>query len=354
MVRTINDDLYDDLNLEPMPEGFRLVWDDLALSTRDLPPTQWLVPGLITVGESTLLIGAPKGGKTIFILDLIRAITQTQKFLGFDVPKGRVWLLSELPPRTIRGQMGLLSFTPDEGIRCCYLSKQRIDAMTPEGVLNDLDREFNTAVQHNEIPGLVVWDTMGRWLTGHGKDFNAYGDMTAVTLPLLKLIADMGNFDTSNIVCHHGNKAGRGGAESALGSQALAGSFDNVVNLRLVTKSKGGMNLNGPRYITVQGRSDTNDTFRNGALVQLHLPEGDLCLVDNVDAVDMDEMDTQVQEAVDAGANTRAKVQAAIGEDSKTVLASLARLLDNKAIIRMGKGPGVRYHSPGIVDRLVD
>ena len=279
-------------------------------------------------------------------------LTQTGKFLGFDVPKGRVWLLSELSPRTIRGQMGVLSFTPDEGIRCCYLSEQRLAHMTPDGVLADLDREFNLAIQHNEVPSLVVWDTMGRWLTGHGKDFNAYGDMASATLPLLKLIVDMGQLDTSTIVAHHGNKSGRGGAESSLGSQALAGSFDNVVNLRLVTKAKGGANLNGPRYITVQGRNDTNETFRNGAIVQLHLPEGDLCLVDNVDAVDMEEMDTLVQDAVFAGADTRAKVEEAIGEDRKTVLASLVRLLDNKAIIRIGKGLGIRYFPPGMIGRF--
>ena len=67
---------------------FRLVWVDLAEATHDLPPTEWLVPGLITVGESTLLVGAPKAGKTLLILDLLRAMTQTGKFLGFDVPWG--------------------------------------------------------------------------------------------------------------------------------------------------------------------------------------------------------------------------------------------------------------------------
>ena len=66
--------------------------------------TEWLVPGLITVGESTLLVGAPKAGKTLLILDLLRAMTQTGKFLGFDVPLGRVWILSELTPRTLRGR----------------------------------------------------------------------------------------------------------------------------------------------------------------------------------------------------------------------------------------------------------
>ena len=334
-----NSDLYVDLNLEPMPEPFHLAWTDLALSTRDLPPTSWLAPGLVTVGESTLLIGAPKGGKTIFLLDLIRAMTQTGQFLGFNVPMGRVWLLSELSPRTIRGQMGLLSFTPDEGIRTAYLSEQRIADMTPQGVIDDLDKSFDIAVQSNEVPSLIVWDTMGRWLTGQGKDFNAYGDMSAATMPLLQLFADMGRHDTSTLVAHHGNKSGRGGAESSLGSQALAGSFDNVINLRLV---HGQKELNGPRYITVQGRNDTNDTFRNGAMVKLFLPEGDLRLVE---AVDEDDIDERVREAVEAGADTRAKVEAATGEPETTVGPSLIRLKESQAIIRTGHGPATRYQS---------
>ena len=78
--------LREDQLREWLGQSFRLVWVDLAESTRDLPPTEWLVPGLITVGESTLLVGAPKAGKTLLILDLIRAITQTGKFLGLDVP----------------------------------------------------------------------------------------------------------------------------------------------------------------------------------------------------------------------------------------------------------------------------
>ena len=238
--------------------------------------------------------------------------------------------------RTIRGQMGLLSFTPDEGIRTCYLSEQRLAEMTPDGVLADLDREFNNAAQHNEVPSLVVWDTMGRWLTGHGKDFNAYGDMSSATLPLLKLIADMGQFDTATLIAHHGNKSGKAGAQGALGSQALAGSFDNVINLSLVH----GQPLNGPRYITVQGRNDTNDTFRSGALVKLFLPEGDLRLVD---AVDVDDVDQRVLEAVQAGFDTRAKVVATTGESEKVCLDSLNRLKKKGDILRLGQGKTTRY-----------
>ena len=270
---------------------------------------------------------------------MVRALTQSGKFLGFDVPLGRVWLLSELSPRTMRGQMGLLSFCPDEGIRTCYLSEQRIADMTPEGVLADLDHEFNIAAQRNETPSLVCWDTMGRWLTGSGKDYNAYGDMGSATLPLLKLIADFGQSDAATLISHHGNKSGRAGAQGSLGSQAIAGSFDNIINLSLVH----GQPLNSPRFITIQGRNDTNDTFRGGALVKLFLPDGDLRLVD---AVDADDTDQHVLEAVKAGFDTRAKVEATTGEPKQVCVKSLNRLAAKGDIQRLGKGKTTRYMVP--------
>ena len=199
--------VYDDPNAPPKP--FRLVWHDLAESTRDLPPTEWLVPGLITVGESTLLVGAPKAGKTLLILDLLRAMTQTGKFLGFDVPLGRVWILSELTPRTLKGQMRLLNFEPDEGINAAFLTQQTLDEMTPQGVIDDIRWKFDDAIRDDRKPALVVLDTMGRWLSGKYLDYNGYGDMSAATMSILTLAADLGQHDTATLVSHHSNKSHR-------------------------------------------------------------------------------------------------------------------------------------------------
>ena len=194
---------------EPAP--FELAWVDLAESTRDLPPTEWLVPGLITVGESTLLVGAPKSGKTLFLLDLLRAMTQTGKFLGFNVVMGRMWLLSELTPRTIKGQMRLLNFEPNEGTRTAYLTQQRLADITPKGVLDDIRRAYDLALRDGEAPAIVVLDTMGRWLSGKYLDYNAYGDMSAATTDLLALAADLGTCHTSTLVSHHANKSHKAG-----------------------------------------------------------------------------------------------------------------------------------------------
>ena len=315
---------------------FELKWVDLAESTRDLPPTQWLVPGLITVGESTLLVGAPKAGKTLLILDLLRALTQTGRFLGFNVVMGRMWLLSELTPRTIKSQMRLLNFEPNEGTRTAYLTQQHLVDMTPKGVLDNIRRAYDTALRDGEAPVIVVLDTMGRWLSGKYLDYNAYGDMSAATTDLLSLAADLGTCHTSTLVSHHANKSHKAGAEGAIGSQALGGAFDNVINLQLKGK------LYGPREISVQSRSDTNDTFRNNPLVQLILPQGEMRLIK---AVDEESVDSSVLQAVQDGADTRQAVEDATGESKETVTLSLRRLGKAEEIESIGKGRALRYHA---------
>ena len=325
-------------------QSFRLVWVDLAESTQDLPPTEWLVPGLITVGESTLLVGAPKAGKTLLILDLLRAMTQTGKFLGFDVPICRAWILSELTPRTLKGQMRLLNFEPDEGINAAFLTQQNLAEMTPQGVIDDIRRKFEIALREDRKPSLVVLDTMGRWLSGQYLDYNGYGDMNAATLAILTLAADLGKHDTSTLVSHHGGKSHKPGAEAGIGSQALGGTFDNVINLRIKGK------LYGPREISIQGRNDTNDTFRQNPSVQLILPQGEMRLIQTLDETTVDSM---VSQAVMDGADTRQAVEDVTGESTNTVRDSLKRLKGAGEIEATGKGKATHY-SPRIESRSIE
>ena len=327
-----------DPELAPPGEAapFRLVWRDLAEETRELPPTEWLVPGLITVGESTLLVGAPKSGKTLFILDLLRAMTQTGKFLGFDVHLGRVWILSELTPRTLKGQMRLLNFEPDEGTNAAFLTQQNLPEMTPQGVIDDIRGQFDLALREDRKPALVVLDTMGRWLSGQYLDYNGYGDMSAATLAILTLAADLGQHDTATLVSHHSNKSHKPGAEGALGSQALGGTFDNVINLRIHKK------LYGPREISIQGRNDTNDTFRRSPMVQLILPQGEMRLIEALDESDVDNI---VLKAVLDGEDTRLALEIATGQSKDIVTDSLKRLREAKEVSVSGKGKAVRYQA---------
>ena len=164
--------------------------------------------------------------------------------------------------------------------------------MTPQGVIDDIRGQFEVALREDRKPALVVLDTMGRWLSGQYLDYNGYGDMSAATLAILTLAADLGQHDTATLVSHHSNKSHKAGAEGALGSQALGGTFDNVINLRIKKK------LYGPREISIQGRNDTNDTFRRSPSVQLLLPQGEMKLIETLDE---DDVDDAVLKAVEGG-----------------------------------------------------
>ena len=208
--------------------------------------------------------------------------------------------------------------------------------MTPKGVLDNIRRAYETALRDGEAPAIVVLDTMGRWLSGKYLDYNAYGDMSAATTDLLSLAADLGTCHTSTLVSHHANKSHKAGAEGAIGSNALGGTFDNVINLQLKGK------LYGPREISVQSRNDTNDAFRNNPLVQLILPQGEMRLIQ---AVDEESVDSSVLQAVESGADTRQAVEGVTGESKDTVTRSLRRLGKAEEIESIGKGRALRYHA---------
>ena len=272
-------------------------------------------------------------------------MTQTGRFLGFDVPLGRVWMLSELTPRTLNGQMRLLNFDPDEGTNAAFLTQQHLAEMTPQGVLDDIRWQYDAALREDRKPALVVLDTMGRWLSGQYLDYNGYGDMSAATVGLLSLAADLGKCDTSTLVSHHAGKSHKAGAEAGIGSNALGGTFDSVISLRLKNAGK----LYGPREIAIQGRSDTNDIFRRNPLVQLVLPQGELKLIEALTDADVDSM---VSEAISDGADTRQAVETSTGESKETVTDSLRRLKESGEIGVTGKGKAVRY-SPRIESKSI-
>ena len=98
----------------------------------------------------------------------------------------------------------------DEGTNAAFLTQQHLAQMTPQGVIDDIRWKFDDAIREDRKPALVVLDTMGRWLSGKYLDYNGYGDMSAATLAILTLAADLGQHDTATLVSHHSNKSHRG------------------------------------------------------------------------------------------------------------------------------------------------
>ena len=76
-------------------------------------------------------------------------------------------------------------------------------------------------------PTLVIVDTLFR-LTGV-KDVNDYAQTTAALTPLLNLARDFGSHV---MALHHGGKRQGDGVDAPLGSTAIAGSVDSILDLR--------------------------------------------------------------------------------------------------------------------------
>ena len=100
-------DLPPDDDAQPRP--FRLVWRDMA-DVLDLPPVNWILPGVIAEASLCMLTGATKSGKTLFVLALLKAATTGLPFLGYTIPTMRGWYLTEMTDYVLKAQLGLIDW----------------------------------------------------------------------------------------------------------------------------------------------------------------------------------------------------------------------------------------------------
>lgn len=202
------------------PTAFDARW----LMAQDFPPTQYVVPGIIPEGM-TLLVAAPKIGKSWLVLSLALSLHIGDKALG-GVPTGS--------PRPV------LYLALEDGPRRL---QQRIRTLRPEVVTPRL--EFVTALENGQvIPSIrefiarnvdqnpvVILDTLGKVLPStaatksqYAADYDFLGALKATT------DAEPGS---SLIIVHHTRKSGgEDFLDAVSGTQGIAGAADTVLVLR--------------------------------------------------------------------------------------------------------------------------
>ncbi|MFL0359060.1 AAA family ATPase [Curtobacterium flaccumfaciens] len=202
------------------PTTFDARW----LMAQDFPPTQYVVPGIIPEGM-TLLVAAPKIGKSWLVLGLALSLHVGEKALG-GVPTGA--------PRPV------LYLALEDGPRRL---QQRIRTLNPEVVTPRL--EFVTALEGGQvIPAIkefisrnidqnpvVILDTLGKVLPStaatksqYAADYEFLGALKATT------DAEPGS---SLIIVHHTRKSGgEDFLDAVSGTQGIAGAADTVLVLR--------------------------------------------------------------------------------------------------------------------------
>lgn len=197
----------------------KVLWSTSELLAHEFPPIPWVVPGLITSGL-TLLVGAPKLGKSWLSLAIATAVSTGGAVLGkIEVPKHEVLVLSlEDTPRRLQSRLQKIGAGASDN---CHFAT--------EWQQGDEGAEWlRKWLQKHEETRLIVVDTWGRF--SRVRDGNDYSQVTHEAAKL-KAVAD--EYDVAIVAVHHSKK---GEAvdylEGVLGSTGLAAVADATLVLR--------------------------------------------------------------------------------------------------------------------------
>ena len=222
---------------EPEPESESELQDAAAILDAQIPPMEFVVGDLLPVGGTSLLSGAPKGGKTTLCAELAVSVANGGEWLGRQCDGASVAVLA------------LEEHLPGYRDRMVKLGMSRNDPIyshvgaAPEG--NPL--EWVTGILDRYRPGLMIIDTMAKLVRPAGGDFNDYGAAGDALSPFAELARTRG---VHLALVHHARKGGGDFGEQALGSTAWTGGVDTVIDLRRDARD-------GARFVETQNRYGT-------------------------------------------------------------------------------------------------
>jgi hypothetical protein len=182
----------------------------------------WLVDGLLLAGGVSMVAAKPKVGKSTFARDLALRVSRGEPFLGRQTVKGRViYLALEEKQSQVTEHFGRMG-AGNENLLLHVGSA--LDA------LDELD-----ALIEELGPCLVVVDPLFRLL--RIRDASAYAEVSNAIDPLIELARKR---NCHLLLLHHMGKRGEENGDGVLGSTALFGSVDTLINL---SKRAGGMRV---------------------------------------------------------------------------------------------------------------
>ena len=194
----------------------------------------WLVEGVLPDDGLSLLVAAPKVGKSTLARCLAAAVASGSRnnWLGRPVQQGVVIHLAlEERVQTVQSHYDGIGAS-DERIH--LLTSQ---APAPGKILEPLRRSVEDL-----RPSLVVIDPLFRFVAI--QDGNEYSEVAVALHPLIALARET---CTHILLVHHSRKSGGDHGSEVLGSTALSGSVDTVISLA---------NDRGQRMVYAFGRDD--------------------------------------------------------------------------------------------------
>lgn len=288
------------------------------LFSMEIPAQNYLVPGLIPHGLTTL-IGKSKIGKSWFSLQLALAVASGESFLGQKVTQGDVlYLALEDVPGRLQGRLRDLGATSGEWADRLEFWLNHSGSL--EASLADIERWLRAA----EDPQLVCIDVLGRILPQNmGRD--EYQFYTRVLEQIQSLAQQFG---VTIILVHHARKgASQSGDpfDQILGSTAIMSNSDATLLLE-----RGRNEHQGLLHVTGRDVEEHQVNLRRvGVLWELgtedvHPP--------------LSSARQGIIDAVRAGARSPADIVKATGRERGAVQQLLKALVDDALLIKCDRG----------------
>jgi len=185
---------------------------------------QWLIPELLPKGETIILAGSPKAGKSLLAVDAAFAIaTGESSFLGESVIPGKVLLISvDESLMSTRNKLLKRGFRHRDSPNVRVLPSWTIDQMN---VLEAQLEDFR--------PDVVIVDSLRR--INHGSAISENSAEFADNIYTLK--ETIARYGASGILIHHSNKNSEAmGIDKLRGSSAIAGAVWGTWQLEHIPK----------------------------------------------------------------------------------------------------------------------
>lgn len=286
------------------------------LQGRSFPPIKWIVPGLLPEGL-TILMGAPKLGKSWLTLDIALGVARGGEVLGQTCDQGGVLLLAlEDNERRLQDRLRKIAGESDWPEALAYSTDwPRLNAGGIEAIESWIDTALN--------PRLIVVDTLAMVkpaATGKG---NAYEQDVAALRPLHQLAS--ARRVSVVVVTHKRKMEADDPLEGISGTNGLTGTADTTIALIRGT---------GPGEGILYGRGRDLAELERAVMLK------DCRWTINGEPLEANKGDTwrQIMRAVREGHGTPAEITEATGIEGATVRQQLGRMVKQGALTKTGRG----------------